>query len=180
MKYNINRFHDFLVQCVYNRDKSDPNPLYIQVPVGRYIQLYRCFSFSLSDVHISANFCEEIITKSKTVSKGLLHLVQMDAKTVSAFVGRNILTVEEGDLLQRETSPLSDRLNDILRPALIRGGNSALQRFYWCLRDTQDDGRLEHKQLADAIKKRGTEYNAFLDTYVHTTILGLSYSICLT
>ena len=117
-------------------------------------------------MHVSAHFCEKLITKSKTVVKGLLHHVQTDAKTVSALVTRNVLTVGEGDLLRRETSPPSDRLKVILQPALIRGGKSALERFYWCLRDTQDDGRLGHRQLADAIKERGMEYNAFLDTYM--------------
>ena len=111
---------------------------------------------SYTGVRVSADICGEIITKSKTVSKGLLRYVQTDAETVSSFVSRNILTPEQGDQLRKETSPMSERLYDILRPALLRGGNSALQRFYWCLRDTQDDGRLGHKQLADAIKKRGT------------------------
>lgn len=103
---------------------------------------------------VPLDICVRIIAKSKTVSQMLLSHVQLDPETLSSLVARDVILYESADLLGDKSKAHSERVFNILRPALLHGGKVSLQAFYRTLLETKH-GRSGHVSLAEAIKKRG-------------------------
>ena len=103
---------------------------------------------------VPLDICVRIIAKSKTVSQMLLSYVQLDPETLTSLVARNVIPVGSAELLGDRSKGHSDRVFNILRPALLHGGKVSLQAFYRTLLETKH-GRSGHVSLAEAIKERG-------------------------
>lgn len=114
---------------------------------------------------VPLDICEKIIAKSKTVSRMLLTYVQLDPETLSSLVARDVIPNESVVLLGNTSNFHSDRVFNILRPALLSGGKVSLQAFYRTLLETKQ-GRLGHVTLAEAIKKRGEMHLAINANHV--------------
>ena len=84
----------------------------------------------------------------------LLCHVQLDPETITSLVARDVITEDNAGLLKNETISHSKRVFETLRPAILQGGQWTLKAFYHTLLCTSE-GRLGHKELAEAIKKRG-------------------------
>ena len=92
----------------------------------------------------------------------LLSRVQLDPETIVSLVARSVITEDDAGLLKNETISHSRRVFETLRPAIVQGGQQTLEAFYRTLLCTSE-GRLGHKELAEAIKRRGKLLAIFED-----------------